>query len=88
MGVILLAKLSGRPILPVAFTTSRRKVLEKSWDKTTINLPFGRGATAVGAPIFVRSDADDTEMERKRQELTIALNAVTTEAYRLVDDQL
>lgn len=88
MGIILLAKLSGRPILPVAFTTSRRKVLEKSWDKTTINLPFGRGATAVGAPIFVRSDADDAEMERKRQELTIALNAVTTEAYRLVDDQL
>ncbi|MHA6684597.1 lysophospholipid acyltransferase family protein [Mesorhizobium sp. A556] len=87
MGIILLAKLSGRPILPVAFTTSRRKVLEKSWDKTTINLPFGHGSTVVGAPVFVPSDADDAEMERKRQELTIALNAATAEAYRLVDDR-
>jgi lysophospholipid acyltransferase (LPLAT)-like uncharacterized protein len=87
MGVILLAKLSGRPILPVAFTTSRRKVLEKSWDKTTINLPFGRGSTVVGEPIFVPSDADEAEMERKRQELTVALNAATAEAYRMVDER-
>lgn len=85
LGIILLAKISGSPILPVAFTTSRRKVLEKSWDKTTINLPFGRGATVVGAPIFVRADADDVEMERKRQELTVALNAATGKAYRMVD---
>lgn len=85
LGIILLAKLSGRPILPVAFTTSRRKVLEKSWDKTTINLPFGRGSTVVGPPIFVPRDADDAEMERKRQELTGALNAATGQAYRLVD---
>lgn len=85
IGIVLLAKLSGRPILPVAFTTSRRKVLEKSWDKTTINLPFGRGSTVIGDPIFVASDADDAEMERKRKEVTVALNAATTEAYRLVD---
>jgi lysophospholipid acyltransferase (LPLAT)-like uncharacterized protein len=84
-GIILLAKLSGRPILPVAFTTSRRKVLEKSWDKTTINLPFGRGSTVTGAPIYVPADADEAEMERKRQELTIALNTATGEAYRMVD---
>lgn len=85
LGVILLAKLSGRAILPVAFTTSRRKILEKSWDKTTINLPFGRGSTVVGEPIFVPADADDTEMERKRRQLTDALNAATAQAYRMVD---
>jgi lysophospholipid acyltransferase (LPLAT)-like uncharacterized protein len=85
LGIILLAKLSGRPILPVAFTTSRRKVLEKSWDKTTINLPFGRGSTVAGAPIFVPKGADGAEMERKRQELTDALNAATGQAYRMVD---
>ena len=44
MGIVTLARLSGRPIVPVALATSRRKVLEKTWDKTTINLPFGRGA--------------------------------------------
>lgn len=85
MGIVLLAKLSGRPIFPAALATSRRKVLEKSWDKTTINLPFGRSAIAVGEPVFVAPDADDAEMERKRQELTARLNAATAEAYRLAD---
>ena len=55
--------------------TSRRKVLERTWDKTTINLPFGRGAMIVGEPVSGSADADDAEMERKRQELTAALNA-------------
>jgi lysophospholipid acyltransferase (LPLAT)-like uncharacterized protein len=85
LGIVLLARLSGRPILPAAITTSRRKVLEKSWDKTTINLPFGRSAVVVGTPVFVPADADEAEMERKRQELTDSLNAATAEAYRLVD---
>ncbi|MEP6566372.1 MAG: hypothetical protein ABJB10_14640, partial [Mesorhizobium sp.] len=64
---------------------SRRKVLEKSWDKTTINLPFGRASIVIGTPVFVPADADEAEMERKRQEVTAALNAATAEAYRLVD---
>jgi lysophospholipid acyltransferase (LPLAT)-like uncharacterized protein len=85
LGIVLLARLSGRPILPAAITTSRRKVLEKSWDQTTINLPFGRSAVVVGTPVFVPADADEAEMERKRQEVTDSLNAATAEAYRLVD---
>jgi len=85
LGVVLLAKLSGRPIFAVALATSRRKVLEKSWDKTVINLPFGRSAMTFGDPIFVDADADDAEMERKRQEVTAQLNAATAKAYRLVD---
>jgi lysophospholipid acyltransferase (LPLAT)-like uncharacterized protein len=85
LGVVLLARLSGRPILPAAIATSRRKVLEKSWDKTTISLPFGRSAIVVGTPVFVAKDADEAEMERKRQEVTASLNAATAEAYRLVD---
>lgn len=87
MGVVLLAKLSGRPIFPGALATSRRRVIEKSWDKTTINLPFGRSAIAVGEPIFVVADADETEMENKRRELTAELNSATAKAYRLVDER-
>lgn len=85
LGIVLLARLSGRPILPAAIASSRRKVLERSWDKTTINLPFGRSSIVVGAPVFVPANADEAEMERKRQEVTAALNAATAEAYRLVD---
>jgi lysophospholipid acyltransferase (LPLAT)-like uncharacterized protein len=85
MGVVLLARLSGRPIVCTAIATSRRKVLEKSWDKTTISLPFGRSAVAVGGQIYVPKDADDAEMERSRQLLTETLNAATAQAYALVD---
>jgi lysophospholipid acyltransferase (LPLAT)-like uncharacterized protein len=85
LGIVTLAKLSGRPIVPTAITTSRRHVLEKSWDKTTINLPFGRGAMVFGEPIYVPSDASDADMERMREMVTAALNAVTEKAYRLVD---
>jgi lysophospholipid acyltransferase (LPLAT)-like uncharacterized protein len=85
LGVILLARLSGRPIICTALATSRRKVLEKSWDKTTINLPFGRSAVAVSEQIYVPKDADEAEMERKRLLLTDTLNAVTARAYALVD---
>ena len=60
-------------------------MLERTWDKTTISLPFGRSAIAVGEPIYVAKDADDAEMERKRQELTDTLNAATAKAYALVD---
>jgi lysophospholipid acyltransferase (LPLAT)-like uncharacterized protein len=85
LGIITLARLSGRPILPLALATSRRKVIEKSWDKTTINLPFGHASLGVGDPVSVPADADQAVMEEKRRELTAALNAATEQAYRAVD---
>jgi lysophospholipid acyltransferase (LPLAT)-like uncharacterized protein len=87
MGIVTLARLSGRPIVPVAIVTSRRKVLERTWDKTTINLPFGRSALAIGEPVYVDADADDETMERKRREVTAAINEATVRAYRMVDGQ-
>lgn len=84
MGIILLARLSGRPIVPAAITTSRRRILERSWDKTAINLPFGRSSIVAGTPVIVSPDATEAEMEEKRLELTASLNAATAEAHRLV----
>ena len=84
-GIVLLARISGRPIIPMAFATSRRKVLESSWDKTTIFLPFGKGAVAVGDLIYVPKDADDAELERYRRLVTERLDATTARAYALAD---
>ena len=85
MGIVTLARLSGRPIIPTAIATSRRKVLEKTWDKTTISLPFGRCAVIVGKPVYVGPETDDAGMEAKRREVTVSLNEATEAAYRLVD---
>jgi len=85
LGIVTLAKLSGRPIVPIAIATTRRKVLERSWDKTTINLPFGRRAVVIGDLVRVPADADGAGMEASRRELTAQLNAATARAYDLVD---
>lgn len=85
LGIVTLARLSGRPIVTVAIVTSRRKVLERTWDKTTINLPFGRGAITLGEPVYVSADASEAELESKRREVTASLNAATESAYFLVD---
>ena len=85
LGIVTLARISGRPIVPIAIATSRRKVLERSWDKTAINLPFGRRALAIGDIIHVPADADAEALELKRQEVTASLNAATARAYKLVD---
>ncbi len=81
-GIILLAKLSGRPILPVAYAFSRCIVLQRSWDKTSIPLPFGRSAAVTTEPVWVPVDADENLLEEKRLELTRKLDAATNAAYK------
>lgn len=80
MGVVTLAKLSGRPIIPAAYASSRRLDLN-SWDKASVNLPFGRAAFVIGEPIYVSRDAGEEELETMRQHVEGALNKVTEEAY-------
>lgn len=85
LGVILLAKISGKPIIAGAYATSRRHVIEKSWDKTTISLPFGRAASLGAEPLFVPADADEATLEACREELTLRLNEVNARAMAMVD---
>src|SRR5260370_5375699 len=80
LGVIMLARESGRPIMPFAMATSRFVRL-KNWDRTTINLPFGRGALVGIEEVFVPADADAATMEKLRQHLEANLNEATRRAY-------
>ena len=83
MGIIMLARESGRPIMPFAMATSRFIRLH-NWDRTTINLPFGRGALVGIEPIIVPPDADAETMEKLRVRLEHILNDATRRAYALV----
>jgi len=84
LGIIKLAQVSGRPIYPSAIATSRRIVLN-TWDRTTCNLPFGRGAGVAAEPVRVAADADDAALEAARRLLEERLNTATRRAYELVD---
>jgi len=83
LGIIMLARESGRPIMPFAMATSRYIQL-KNWDRTTINLPFGRGAVVGIEEIYVPEDADAETMEKYRLKLEEILNEATRRAYAMV----
>ena len=83
LGIIMLARESGRPIMPFAMATSRYFQL-KNWDRTTINLPFGRGVVVGLEEVHVPSDADAETMEQCRLKLEEVLNEVTRRAYAMV----
>jgi lysophospholipid acyltransferase (LPLAT)-like uncharacterized protein len=83
LGVIMLARESGRPILPFAMVTSRFIRL-KNWDSTTINLPFGRGAVVGIDAVVVPPDADAETMEKLRLQVEEYLNEATRRAYAAV----
>jgi lysophospholipid acyltransferase (LPLAT)-like uncharacterized protein len=84
LGIVKLAQLSGRPIYPVAVASSRRIVL-RNWDRSTVNLPFGRVAIVSTDAVLVPRDADDSTMEQCRVMLEQRLRKVTDRAYEIVD---
>ncbi len=80
-GAVEIARIAGKPLVPVAFSTTRRRVLG-SWDRFLVALPFGRGVFVVGDPIDPPAIDDRAAAEAVRRRLEDALNAVTAEADR------
>jgi lysophospholipid acyltransferase (LPLAT)-like uncharacterized protein len=78
-GVIAIAKLSGKPVLPVTFSAVRHKRFN-SWDSLMMALPFGRIVFAAAAPIFVARDADDAAEEIARETIERVMNALVKKA--------
>ena len=83
LGVVTIALHSGRPIYPVAITSSNR-IAVKSWDRAHFNLPFSRIALVVAEPVNVPKDASDAALEAARKLVEERLNAVTARAEALV----
>lgn len=75
-GIAAVARLSGKPVLPVAFSSTRHKRLG-SWDRFMLALPFGRIAFFVGAPILLARDVD---METARLAIERAMVSLTERA--------
>jgi len=80
LGVVMLARQSGRPIMPVAIATSRYLALN-SWSRMTINLPWSDLGFAVGEIVHVPREADTADLEVYRQAVEASLNAATALAY-------
>jgi lysophospholipid acyltransferase (LPLAT)-like uncharacterized protein len=75
-GVVSLAQITGRSILPVSYHLSW-KIRLKSWDRFQIPLPFGRITMRFGDPIPVPREATESEREALRLQVENALKAIT-----------
>ena len=76
MGAVLLAKKSGHPILPVTMALAKYWTAP-SWDSFQIPKPFTRARVYVAPPIYVASDADESTLNAKRDELQKVLDDLT-----------
>lgn len=80
-GAVLLAKVTGAPMVPVGFGATPSTVL-RSWDAFLVPHPFARAVVVLGNPIAVPRDADRDLVETKRRELEAALQEMTAAADR------
>lgn len=81
-GIITLARLSGRPIVPIAAATSRYHAFN-TWSRLTVNLPFSKFGYVMGEPVTVPADATPDQLEHLRQLVEDRLNGATSRAYEL-----
>ena len=73
-GAVLLAQMSGRPLLPLGYAASRAWLVH--WDKFVLPWPGARIAIAVGEPLEVPRGTDAAGVERIQKELEARLHAI------------
>lgn len=83
-GSIVLAAMSGAPIVPVGLAADRGLRL-RSWDRMIVGVPFGRVAVAVGEPLVLDRGSTDAEREAARLELEARLDALTARAGHVLE---
>jgi len=84
IGVIELAKRTGKPIVPVSFSSSKKKIFN-SWDQFLLPYPFSKGVFIWGDPICVDPDGDQDDLEERRLLLEKKLCELTEMADHYFD---
>jgi len=69
-GIVLCARLTGRPIVPVATAAERRLKFPGTWSGIFLPLPFSRVWIVCGDPLPVSEKADRMAIRTLSQELT------------------
>jgi lysophospholipid acyltransferase (LPLAT)-like uncharacterized protein len=77
-GAVLLAQLSGRPMIPLSYAASRAWKIK--WDRFVIPVPLSRIAIAVGEPVYVPKGLDAAALERVQLDMERRLRTLFGEA--------
>ena len=75
-GVIYLAQVSGRPIVPIS-NYAKWKIRLRSWDRFQIPLPFARCELYDNDPIWVPREMTEAQRELLRTRLEGSMRAIT-----------
>jgi len=79
-GAVLLAQLSGRPMIPLSYAASSAWKIK--WDRFIIPRPLSRVVIAVGEPVYVPKGLDAPGLERLQLDMERRLQALYQEADR------
>jgi lysophospholipid acyltransferase (LPLAT)-like uncharacterized protein len=77
-GAVLLAQLSGRPMIPFSYAASSAWKIK--WDRFVIPKPFSRIVVAVGEPVYVPKGLDAAALERLQGDMEQRLHGLFAKA--------
>jgi hypothetical protein len=81
-GAILLAQMSQRPMIPMAYAASRAWKIQ--WDRFVIPKPFARIAIVIGAPVYVGKGLDADGLARMQAVMEENLQGLYAHASSLI----
>ena len=77
MSPLFYAQKSGKPIIGITYSIANSKVIEKSWDRMLVPLPFQRGMYSITEPFFIPAEATAEELGKYRLHIETTLNELT-----------
>lgn len=83
-GAVLMARIGGTPMVPLACAADRAWYLNR-WDDFMIPKPFAKVVLAVGNPVVVPRDAAMDKLDEYRLEMQYATNALMAESKQLLE---
>ena len=81
-GAVLLAQLSGRPIIPMSYAASRAWTIK--WDSFVIPKPFARIAIVIGEAVYVPKGLDASGLEKFQLSMENVLQLLYLDAKKLL----
>jgi lysophospholipid acyltransferase (LPLAT)-like uncharacterized protein len=82
-GIIEMARVTQKPIIPVTYSANRKKVFA-SWDRFVLPYPFSKVLFLWGDPVYVDRDVDSEGLETIRQGVERTLVSLTEAADTMV----
>ena len=69
-GALIISNKTGFPIIPIKIDYSKKKILQNSWDKFEVPLPFSECKVSFGKSYFYEEFLKDDELLNLKQEIS------------------